>query len=305
MLTCDLLSALSHGQCLESLTFMGENDEHEMIDVVHLQRFLDVTSKPFPYLTRLGLFVDEEAVPLIPQCFPTVTWLRLKICSDRRDESILRPIANMSQLQFLEILGDEDTRDDSLPAIAFVPLGSLIRLRVLNIGTSFFPLYVSEDDVEGNEWLDHDNIDKFTRADASEMFSRLTALEHLAIYVGDLDELPGHLFDSVSKHCPHLSSIELAGRLDLRNLVRAHAPVLENVRQLTINNVSPDIIASQAARLIDNFAPKLEKLRFVGENSCTRDVHAAWASFRSTQEFYSYGKRPGMEDLILGHDFYP
>ena len=83
------------------------------------------------------------------------------------------PIVRMSQLQYLEIVNF----DHSLPARSFIPLGSLSQLKSLKIGTSFFP-YCSlqendEDDPDfGNEIL--------LSVDSYNMFSGLTALEHLS-----------------------------------------------------------------------------------------------------------------------------
>lgn len=105
MLTCDLLANLSHGGYLQTLTLTGGNAEQPAIDVVQLQLFLDSTESPFPHLDSLTLHVQAQAVSLVPQCFPAVTRLRLNVESYGRDETLLEPIANMSQLQNLEIVG--------------------------------------------------------------------------------------------------------------------------------------------------------------------------------------------------------
>lgn len=79
ILTLDLLRALSHGGCLESLAFAPSQGEFTHIKVDHLQSFFDATRNPFPSLKRLDIALDSRAVPWIPQCFPMVTWLRMEI----------------------------------------------------------------------------------------------------------------------------------------------------------------------------------------------------------------------------------
>jgi hypothetical protein len=299
MLTGDLLSALSHGGCLESLIFESENYVRQKIKAVQLQRFFDVTSEPFSRLKRLDMYLGSKAVPLVPQCFPAVTWLRLEVYSTRKNESILKPIANMSQLQILEFVGDGGRNEYSLPARAFIALGSLTRLKSLHIGTSFFPWCMPEDGPEGPTYLEAQ--DKFTRADASDMLSGLIALEYLSVSIG-YDYCPDHLCDSISRYCPRLSSVELVGHLDIHNLILPNAPVLGNVRQMTLEDTHTGIPVSQVARLIDNFAPKLEKLSFRVGSSRMQKIHTAWMEFRSTQGFFRHKDGSKINTLILGGD---
>lgn len=92
-----------------------------------------------------------------------------------RDESILEPIGKMSQLERLEIKGwgNDHEHDFSLPARAFLALGSLTRLKLLDIGAPWFPSCLREDDIGEDEGFSPD--DKFTRADASTMLPGLTS----------------------------------------------------------------------------------------------------------------------------------
>jgi hypothetical protein len=302
MITCEVLSALSHGCCLESLAFDSEIDDREAIEVDQLQQFLSITSKPFACLNRLDLYLEAAAVPLIPQCFPAVTWLRLEILSYLRDESTLKPIGEMSQLQFLEIVGEGDKSEHqyNIPARAFIALGSLTRLKSLEIGKSFFPHCVSEDDIEELAYSYSD--DRLTRADASDMFAGLTALEHLSVFIDDHDS-PDHLFDSVAEHCPYLSSIELVGELDPWDLILPDAPVLRNVRHMTLGDIKRTVASSQAARIIDNFAPKLEKLSFKNKDPRSKKIYAAWAKFLSTQKFFKHRNDSPIKELLLGRTF--
>ncbi|KAH0270628.1 hypothetical protein KCU91_g7932, partial [Aureobasidium melanogenum] len=244
VLTYDVLSALSHYGCLESLVFAPDKAKYADIEVDHLQRFFDATENPFPSLKRLELVLEENAVPLIPQCFPTVTWLRLDVTSYLRDESILKPIANMSQLQILEIVGDGERREynHTIPARAFIPLGSLSQLKSLKIGTSFYPSCKREEGSEDEDDGFFSPDDKFLIADASDMFSGLTALEHLSINTLEY-EGPDHLWESISEFCPRLRSIEFVGALELLNVVSPNAPILENVTDMAIEQVK----ASEAA----------------------------------------------------------
>jgi hypothetical protein len=80
---------------------VNEDNDREQIETIQLQRFLTTTAKPFPYLKRLDLFLENGAVALFPRWFPAVTWLRLEAYSPRTDESALKSIASMSQLQIL------------------------------------------------------------------------------------------------------------------------------------------------------------------------------------------------------------
>jgi len=130
------------------------------------------------------------------------------------------------------------------------------------------------------------------------MFSRLTALEHLSIFVGG-DEI-GRLYGSLSKYCPSLSSIQLMGDFDPQHLIQANAPVLGNVRKLSIENIKPTMSSPLVARLIYDFAPKLEKLSFTGEYSElfeTRQIYTAWEKYRSMQHLFKSGKSSRFEGL--------
>jgi len=296
MLTCEVLSALSDNKCLRSLDLVGEMRDCEEIKLIQLQRFLSVTGKPFANLTRLNLFLEAKAIPLLAQCFPALTWLRLGLDANRGDELTLKPLGNMSQLRYLEIVGKGIKNEHKLPARAFVPLGSLEQLRSLNISTSFSPCCINQyDSVEPGSF---NSEHKFTRADASAMFSRLTALEHLSIFVGG-DEI-GRLYGSLSKYCPSLSSIQLMGDFDPQHLIQANAPVLGNVRKLSIENIKPTMSSPLVARLIYDFAPKLEKLSFTGEYSElfeTRQIYTAWEKYRSMQHLFKSGKSSRFEGL--------
>lgn len=291
MLTSEVLSAVSESESLTSLDLVGIMRDYEEVKLVELQRFLSVTSKPFANLTHLGLFLEAEAVPLLALCFPAVTWLRLGLNTPRRDDFTLEPLASMSQLQYLEISGGGDKAEDKLPARAFIGLGSVTQLKSLKIGTSFFPSCMSQDDSVEPEAFDPRH--KFTRADASVMFSRLTALEHLSIFIGAAE--PDHLYDYISKHCSKLSSIELVGEFDPQHLVQAHAPVLVNVRKMSIEDIKASMSPSRVARLIYDFVPKLEKLSSTGEYLETFETHqiyTAWENVRSTQNSLKNGKGP-------------
>lgn len=115
--TDDVLLALSCGERLESLTLTcPPADRHESIveeiKADDLQSLLDATSEPFLMLKHLDMYLEDKAVVLMPRCFPAVTQLRLDVSVHHlRDECILEPIAKMSQLQVLEIVGDGDRRD--------------------------------------------------------------------------------------------------------------------------------------------------------------------------------------------------
>jgi hypothetical protein len=299
LFNCDLLAALSLGERLERLASRGGSHEREAIATIQMQRFLNTNSKPFPYLKQLDLCLENEAIPLLPQCFPAVTSLRLEISLSAWNDSILKPIANMSQLQILEILGEGDEREynnNTVPVRAFIPLGSLTRLQSLNIGTSFFPCCLSEEEV--SEQLFSASGNEFLEMDASDMFSRLTALVHLSISTGDDSKTPGHLYDWISKYCPHLRSIEFVGGLDLRDLVRPHAPVLEHVKHMTFESIDLDIKATQAARIIDNFAPRLETLSFEDQNCLVKEIYAEMMKFR-TQGTFKDSRGSRIRELIL------
>lgn len=295
MLTSEMLSALSHGRRLASLISVNEDDDREQIETVQLQRFLTTTTKPFPYLERLDLFLEDTAVALLPRCFPAVTWLRLEAYSARTGESALKSIASMSQLQFLEIVGDGSTSECCIPARAFIALGCLTELRSLSIGTSFFPCCLSEDDSEEPE--NFELYDEFTRADASGMFSRLTNLQHLPICRDEYTR-PDHLYDSISKHCPQLSSLELLGRPDLHDFVLSYAPIFETLRQMTFGSIDFGIKATQAARIIDNFAPRLETLSFKDQNSLVKETYAEMMKFR-TQGTFKDSRGSRIRELTL------
>lgn len=122
------------------------------------------------------------------------------------------------------------------------------------------------------------------------MFSGLTALEHLSIYE-EYYRSPDHLYDSISECCPKLNSLELVGKLDPLNLVRLYAPVFENVRKLTLGEIKPGISSAHIARILDNFAPQLEKLMFKGEHAQSKDIYIARVGLQRTQGFFkdSYG----------------
>jgi hypothetical protein len=78
-------------------------------------------------------------------------------------------------------------------------------------------------------------------------------------------------------------SLELLGRPDLYDFVRSYAPIFENLRQMTLGSIGFGINASQAARLIDDFAPRLETLSFKDQNSLVKEVYAEMVELRSTQ----------------------
>lgn len=301
VLTYDVLSTLSHGGCLESLIFAPNKAKYSDIEVDHLQRFLDATRDPFPSLKRLELVLEENAVPLIPQCFPAITWLRLDVTSYLRDESILKPIANMSQLQILEIVGDGDRREynHTIPARAFIPLGSLSQLKSLKIGTSFYPSCTREKDSEDREDVSPD--DKFLESDTSDMFSGLTSLQHLSIDALDYADHDHHLWESISSFCPRLSSIEFVGSLDLWSLVLPTAPLFENLTNMAVEQVRGRISLNnlQAVRMIDNFAPKLRRLRCTGDCPFTQDLCTLWAEFRTTQEYFKFEGASRIEELRM------
>jgi hypothetical protein len=296
MLTSELLAALSQGKCLESLESVSENDSREQIESLQLRRFLETTTKPFPYLKRLDLFLEDEAASLISQCFPAVTWLRLEVYSARTDESVLKSVANMSQLQFLEIVGDGSTSECCVPARAFIALGSLTQLKSLSIGTSFFPCCMSEDDSEAPD--NFDSHDKSTRADVSNMFSGLVNLEHLFICIDEYT-CPDHLYDSISRCCPQLSSLELLGSPDLQDFVLRYAPTFYNLRQMTLGNIKYDVGASQAARLIDNLAPRLERLSFKDQHTIVQEIYSELMKLRSTQGVFRDTRGSRVKELVL------
>ncbi|KAG9952660.1 hypothetical protein KCU85_g1859, partial [Aureobasidium melanogenum] len=301
VLTYDVLSTLSHGGCLASLIFVPNKAKYSDIEVDHLQRFLDATRDPFPSLKRLELVLEENAVRLIPQCFPTITWLRLDVTSYLRDESILKPIANMSQLQILEIVGDGDRREynHTIPARAFIPLGSLSQLKSLKIGTSFYPSCMLEEDSEDREDVSPD--DKFLESDASDMFSGLTSLEHLSINALDYADHDHHLWESISSSCPRLSSIEFVGSLDLWSLILPNAPLFENLTDMAVEQVRGRMTLNnlQAVRMIDNFAPKLRRLRCTSDCPFTQDLCTLWAEFRTTQEYFKLEGASRIEELRM------
>lgn len=222
---------------------------------------------------------------------PTLESLRL---TDNSENRPLKPLGNMSQLRYLEIVGKGIKNEHKLPARAFVPLGSLTRLRSLNISTSFSPCCIDQhDSVEPGFF---NSRHKFTRADASAMFSRLTALEHLSIFIGG-DEI-GRLYGSLSEYCPYLSSIELLGDFDPQHLIQANAPVLGNVKKMSIENIKATMSSPLMAMLIYDFAPNLEKLSFTGEYSElfeTRQVYTAWEKYRSTQHLLKNRKSSRIE----------
>ncbi|KAH0370208.1 hypothetical protein KCU65_g2750, partial [Aureobasidium melanogenum] len=299
VLTYDVLSALSYGGRLESLVFAPHEAKLSDIEVDDLQRFFRGTEDPFPSLKRLELVLEEGSVPLIPYCFPAITWLRLDVTSYLRDESVLEPIANISQLQILEIVGDEDRREynHTIPARAFIPLGSLSRLKSLKIGTSFYPSCMREEDFRdpGSFFPD----DKFLVVDASDMFSGLTSLEHLSINALGYEIHDHHLWESISSFCPRLSSIEFVGSLDLWSLILPDAPVLENVTDMAIGQIRSrkQLHGFQAVRIIDNFVPKLQRLRCTSSSPFSIAVCNTWAHFRATQDYFRFGARPRIEEL--------
>lgn len=47
------------------------------------------------------------------------------------------------------------------------------------------------------------------------------------------------------------------------------------MRQITLERIKPDIAASVAAKLIDKFGPKLEKLLLKSEDSLSTEIYKA------------------------------
>lgn len=168
ILNLDLLFALSCLDRLQSLALIGTEGAGTLITAEQLIRLTSLVNTPFLRLKSLELCLEADAVLWIPHCFPAVTWLQLDITSNHRDGSILEQIASMSQLQSLEIRGyggEHRTPTHDLPARAFIPLGSLTRLKSLRISTSFFPHCIGDDD-DDNATRDSDrfrNSDKFTK----------------------------------------------------------------------------------------------------------------------------------------------
>jgi hypothetical protein len=301
MLISELLSSLSSGDRLRSLAMTSEKKRRTAIEPGQLGHFAQHADKHklFPGLERLDVYVQEDAVSLLPKCFPTITWLRLEISTSRRDESILKPIASMTQLQSLEVLGrksrdEERDHHDDLPARAFIHLGSLTQLKSLDISSSFFPM--SKDDPGDDGLLG----DKLTREDASNMFSTLTALEHLSVYIDGYCE-DDHLLKLISEVCPELSSLELIGELRAELLILAYAPVFRGVRQLTIGYLRSSLASCDLIRMLDNFAPKLERLIIEGESTASRYLSSKLARFKKTSGWSevcnSYGE--SFNPLIL------
>jgi hypothetical protein len=155
---------------------------------------------------------------------------------------------------------------------------------------------VSEDDSEQPQ--NFDPHDKFTRADASNMFSGLINLEHLSICIDEYT-CPDHLYDSISRCCPQLSSLELLGSPDLQDFVLRYAPTFYNLRQMTLGNIKYDVGASQAARLIDNLAPRLERLSFKDQHTIVREIYSGLMKLRSTQGVFRDTRGSRVKELVL------
>jgi len=225
----------------------------------------------------------------------------------RRDETLLEPISKMSRLQILEIKEDRKKSEDEpgLPARAFIPLGSLAQLRLLKIGTSFFPNYMNEQtENEGEErsiWddpIDSSRNDRFVAADAFKMFSGLTLLTHLSLRARVFRNCHC-LLEDISTCCPQLSSIEFVGKLDLWCFIYPSGVKFSNIRQMVIGDVLPGISTLQAARLIDDFAPQLRMLSFIGERGRSKEMYTAWVGFRKTQGFFRDKRRLRVGELVL------
>lgn len=70
---------------------------------------------------------------------------------------------------------------------------------------------------------------------------------------------------------------------------------------MTIDSLHSGTAATQAARIIDNFAPKLERLWFVNEVTHTDEdkIHAAWAEFQSAEGCFKNADGTQIRMLVL------
>lgn len=132
------------------------------------------------------------------------------------------------------------------------------------------------------------------------MFSGLTALKHLSINALDYQDFRHHLWESIASFCPGLTSIEFVGELELCSLVSPYAPILENVTDMAVEQINVDQMKTRettAARIIDNFAPKLQRLRCTGECDISGQICATWEKFHTTQEFFKDQGRTRIREL--------
>lgn len=94
--------------------------------------------------------------------------------------------------------------------------------------------------------------------------------------------------EEITQRCPNLEEIAFHV-LD--------TSVKPGDRQMTIEETKTSMSAPQVARLIDNFASKLEKLSFKLQNSWSKEIHTAWVEFRSTQGVSGDGYGSRIEEL--------
>ena len=287
VLTCDVLSALSHGDHLETL-IIGRNESDGLSGghwrATELIQFYEqhTAAKLFASLRFLDVSLSCESVLWIPCCFSAVTSLRLEL-PGTVDESILVPISTMMQLRVLEFRKDDDGVEPITPARAYVVLGSLSRLTTLRLSGAFKPCYVpgscypcigpvqaiatglipmtlhlDPDEVEDQEL--HWPGDWFTELDAAEMFSGLTNLEELSIDAGGR-WFPDHLLQIISDFCPKLKVITFIDKISLQQFTGPKAPLFGNLREMRVEHVkSAGMSAHLVVKTLSAVAPKLQVL---------------------------------------------
>ncbi|CAD0101329.1 unnamed protein product [Aureobasidium mustum] len=194
----------------------------------------------------------------------------------------------MSQLQYLEIVDF----DHSILARSFIPLGSLSQLKSLKIGTSFFAYCSLEENPEDDPDFAHEI---FLSVDSYNMFSGLTALEHLSISAHQYGH-PGHLWRSISAYCSRLSSLEFVGELDLWSPAPFDAVKFNSLTDLTIDELRVTDMADdwavdhmatcRAIRVIDNFAPKLQRLQCTTKSYISQQICTDWTEVHTPEDFF-------------------
>lgn len=282
VLTCDVLSALSHGGNLETL-IIGRNESDGLSGgswrAAHVEQLSmkETAAKPFASLRFLDVSLSCESVLWIPRCFSALTSLRLVL------PGILVPLSTMTQLRVLEFRRDDDEVEPIVPARAYVVLSSLSQLQTLRLSGAFKPCYVpgssypcigpvqttttglipmplhlDPDEVEDQEL--HWPGDWFTEEDAAEMFAGLTNLEELSIDAGGR-WFPDHLLQTISDFCPKLKTIEFINQISLRRLAGPKTPLFENLREMRVEHVeSAGMYAQQTVEVLSQVAPKLQML---------------------------------------------
>lgn len=261
LITHDVLAALSDGGCLEVLSVGCKDESRADVAAAQLQHFCEKTANPFPSLKELSMEFHTDAIPWVSRCFPTVTKLRIKVyTSDRsRVTSVLKHLAEMTQLRELEIMRNQDRSnfDMTIPPKEFLALGSLPQLVTLKIGSVFYL----------------DAGESFTEEHARVMFSGLTALEELCIALPgnhSTYSYPRYILRVISRSCCKLKSLRLVGVFHLGHFGDpSNPPRFDNLEELRFDAVETWDTPLKAAKVIDAFAPKLKRL---SPDSCTKVI---------------------------------